>query len=119
MRRSLLTTVAALALFVGTANLPMASAHAASATTNGNGRFQKLTTALEQLNLSPTQKSQIKAIMNSTKIRLQTAKGVSAAGTSSQTNVKQIVAGAVKQIVAVLTPAQKVQLKGLMASKKA
>jgi hypothetical protein len=113
MKKRLVTTAAMVSLFLGGTLIPAASAHAGK-----HGMFEKFKAALQQLDLSTGQQTQINAILNDAKTKMASAKGTGSAGTTNKALVKSIVKAAVEKVGTVLTAPQKTKLRQLMKSTK-
>jgi len=121
MKKQLITTVALVSLFLGGTLLPVSTAQAvpaASAHAGKHGMFEKFKAALQQLDLSTGQQTQINAILNDAKTKMASAKGTGSAGTTNKALVKSIVKAAVEKVGTVLTAPQKTKLRQLMKSAK-
>jgi Spy/CpxP family protein refolding chaperone len=119
MRQHLIATAAAAALLFGTTNLPVSRTLAATATTQPTakaGPFEKVKSALEQLDLSTQQKEKIKGIIEVAHGKLEELRSQ---GTPDKTKAKEIVKTAVEQITGTLTTEQKTKFKELVKAEKA
>ena len=87
------------------------TAHAAGATTNPGKRGERLKEALAQLDLSASQKQQIKQIVEDAKQQRQSQAG-------SATGHAHARKAVLEKIMAVLTPAQKSKLKEILRSER-
>jgi Spy/CpxP family protein refolding chaperone len=118
MKRTLIALTTAAILILGSTCLPGSQALASSSPTQPSGQrreaFEKFKAALEQLNLTPDQKTQIKSIVKNARAQLKALKGQ----TGDQSQRREIIKQAREQIIALLTPAQKAQLKQILKSER-
>ena len=96
-------------------------ADTAAPTTQGQGggrrgeALERFRAALEQLDLSPQQKTQIKSILTEARTKLQALKGQS----DARTQARPIIQQALKDIMAALDDTQKAKLKEILEKDRA
>jgi Spy/CpxP family protein refolding chaperone len=118
MRKQTITTIAAIAILLS--SLPTASARAAGIgqTSSPSGRLQKFKQALEQLDLSSSQKQQIKQVLSGLKAKMESSKTAGTGASETKTQARQIMKDAVQKIIAILKPAQRMKLRQIMQASR-